>query len=118
MNKALRTLLAFSTLLSAAALPVFGSEIDQVRVNVPFAFKAGSTLLPAGEYTMIEDDSKVITIRGDHGSVMVLGSPTTESPLDKSSVTFDRTSSGYVLKCVHAWGKATASTVVNLSNEK
>ena len=76
MNNKLRTLMAFSALsLSLAAMPAFGGELETLRVTVPFAFTAGKTNLPAGDYTVYESDAHLLTIRGEKGSVLILGTP-------------------------------------------
>jgi len=110
MNTKLRTLLAFSTIaLSAAALPAFGGDLDPMHVTVPFAFKAGKTNLPAGDYTVSEQDSGVVLIKGEHASAFVLGASTGEGEFGKASLSFDHNNSGYCLKTVHTWGKNTST---------
>ena len=119
MKTAIRTLLAFSTtLVFGAATMAFAADTDPLRINVPFAFKAGKANLPAGEYMVYEDDSKVITLKGTHGSAIVLGVPTSEADTSRASVTFDHTSEGYVLKCVHTWGKSVSSLIPTVQSEK
>jgi hypothetical protein len=107
MTNKLRTLTAFSALgLSLAALPAFGSELETLRVTVPFAFTAGKTSLPAGDYTVYENDSHLLMIRGNKGSVLILGTPGTEAEDEKSALSFQRTDKGYALKAVHSGGRA------------
>jgi len=123
MKKAFRTLSASTTTLAAllmvSASPMaFAGEFDSVHITVPFAFKAGTAQLPAGEYTVSEDNSKVVTIKGAHGSAMLLTVPTGEVLSDKASLTFDHQADGYVLKCVHGWGKTTTNSVPVAGNEK
>jgi hypothetical protein len=107
MTNKLRTLTAFSALsLSLAAVPAFASDLEPLRVTVPFAFKAGKTNLPAGDYTVYENDAHLLTIRGEKGSVLILGTPGSEAEEDKSALSFQRTDKGYTLKAVHSAGKA------------
>jgi hypothetical protein len=107
MTNKLRTLMAFSALsLSLAALPAFGGELEPLHVTVPFAFTAGKTTLPAGDYTVYENDAHLLTIRGNKGGVLILGVPGNEAEDDKSSLSFQRTDKGYSLTSVRSAGKA------------
>jgi hypothetical protein len=105
MNNKLRTLLAFSAIgLSVAALPAFGGEFQPLHVNVPFAFTAGKTTMPAGEYTVYENDSHLVMLRGDKSAVLLLSSPGNEPQDDKSTLGFERTSKGFRLSTIHTAG--------------
>jgi hypothetical protein len=107
MTNKLRTLTAFSALsLSLAAVPAFGGELEPLRVTVPFAFTAGKTNLPAGDYTVYENEAHLLMIRGEKGSVLILGTPGTETEEDRSALSFQRTDKGYALKSVHSAGRA------------
>ena len=107
MTNKLRTLTAFSALsLSLAAVPAFGGELESLHVTVPFAFTAGKTSLPAGEYTVSENDAHLLTIRGEKGSILILGTPGTETEEDKYALSFQHTDKGYALTAVHSAGKA------------
>jgi hypothetical protein len=110
MKNTLRTLLAFSTFaLGAAVVPAFAGDSEPMRVTVPFAFMAGKTALPAGEYLVTEEDSGVITIKGDRGTAILLGIAGTEANPDKASISFERNEKGYFLKSVHGWGRISSS---------
>jgi hypothetical protein len=104
MNNKLRTLLAFSAIgMSLAALPAIGGE--PLRVNVPFAFTAGKTAMPAGEYTVYENESHLVLIRGTKSSVMVLGSAGSESD-GQNALGFERTSKGgFLLRSIRSAGR-------------
>jgi hypothetical protein len=108
MNK-LKTLTAFSaigmSIAALAATPAFGSEFESLHVTVPFSFTAGKTVMPAGEYTVYENESHLVMIRGDKGSVLLLGAPGTEQQDEKSSLSFDRTSKGFELRSIHSAGR-------------
>ncbi len=107
MTNKLRTLTAFSALsLSLAAVPAFGGELETLRVTVPFAFTAGKTNLPAGDYIVSENDAHLLMIRGEKGSVLILGTPGADTEEDKSALSFQHTDKGYALKSVHSAGKA------------
>jgi len=62
--------------------------------------------LPAGEYTVSENDAHLLTIRGEKGSILILGTPGTEAEEDKYALSFQHTDKGYALTAVHSAGKA------------
>ncbi|MEP6716718.1 MAG: hypothetical protein ABJC09_14195 [Terriglobia bacterium] len=105
-----RTLLAFTAIgITTAALPAFGYEFEPVRVTVPFAFMAGRTTLPAGDYTVTETETHAVMIRGNRGGVILLGQAGTEAQSDRNSLTFERTD---VLKSVRsAWRPASVLSI-------
>jgi hypothetical protein len=118
MNK-LRTLMALGAIgLSLAAIPAFGGELEPLRVTVPFAFTAGKTQLPAGDYTVYENDAHLLTIRGIKCGVLILGTPGTETDSEKSALSFQHTDKGYMLKAVQAAGRAANVVPVIPSSEK
>ena len=109
MTNKLTTLLAFSAAgMSLAAMPAFGSELTPLHVTVPFAFTAGKTAMPAGQYTVYENDSHVITIRGAKSAIMVLSTPGTESENEPNALGFERSGSGFALRMVRATGHASS----------
>lgn len=108
MKNTLRTLLAFSTLaVAGTALPAWAGDSDPMHVSVPFAFRAGKTMLPAGDYTVSSDDSRVVMIRGTGGNAILLALSNTDADTTKSGVSFERDAGGYCLRSVHSWGKGT-----------
>jgi hypothetical protein len=110
MTNKLRSILAVSALaVTAAAVPMFAGETDSLHISVPFAFKAGKTSLPAGDYVVLEQSSGVIMIKGNGGSAMLLSLSGSEASSDKAGVSFARSEQGYVLKSVHSWGKISSS---------
>jgi hypothetical protein len=113
MTNKLRTLVATSAVgMSLAAVSAFGSDLTPLHVNVPFAFTAGKTVMPAGEYMVYENDCHLITIRGAKSAVMVLSSAGTEISDDKSTLEFERTSKGIELRSVHAAGRPSSQLPV------
>jgi hypothetical protein len=118
MNNKLTTLLAFSAIgMSFAAMPASANELEPLHVTVPFAFTAGKTAMPAGEYTVYENNSHLVMIRGTKASVLILGTPGVDSQDAKNSLGFERTSKGIALRSIHAVGKAT-SVIPATVNEK
>jgi len=91
--------------LSGAALPAFGGELLPLHVSVPFAFTAGKTALPAGEYTVTETQSHIVTLRGDKSAVLLLSTPGSDSQNDKNALDFERTSKGFELRSIRAAGR-------------
>ena len=119
MTNKLRTLMAFSAIsLSIAALPAFGGDLEPLHVTVPFAFTAGKTNLPAGDYTVYENEAHLLMIRGSRGSVLILGTPGSETEDDKSALSFSHTDKGYLLKAVHSAGKASNLVTVGARIER
>ncbi len=118
MKNTLSTLLAFGAIgLSLAALPAFAAETETLHVNVPFAFTAGKTALPAGEYTVSENNAHLLMIRGSKASVLILGTPGTETQDEKNALGFERTAKGIQLRSIHAAGR-TSSVIPAVVNEK
>lgn len=118
INK-LRTLMAFSAIsLSFAALPAFGGEIEPLRVTVPFAFTAGKTTLPAGQYTVSQSDSHVFMIRGAKTSILVLGSAGSDTEEDRNALSFHHTDKGYALTVIRTPGHAASLPTGTLNAEK
>ncbi|MES1256783.1 MAG: hypothetical protein ABUS51_00070 [Acidobacteriota bacterium] len=119
MTNKLRTLLAFSAFaVAGTALPAIAGETDPMHINVPFAFKAGRTSLPAGEEVVMEEDSGIILIKGSGGSAMLLGSAGAAGDADKASVSFERNEKGYFLKSVHGWGRISSSILPVAASDK
>jgi hypothetical protein len=108
MTNKLRKLFAFSAIgMSFAALPAIGGEL--LHVTVPFAFTAGKTAMPAGEYTVYENEAHMVLIRGAKSSVMLLGTPGTETQDEKNALGFLRTSKGgFTLRSIHSFGQPTS----------
>ena len=74
--------------------------------------------MPAGEYTVYENEAHMVLIRGAKASVMVLGTPGNESQDAKNSLGFLRTGKGgFTLRSIHAFGQPTSMLPV-LNGEK
>jgi hypothetical protein len=111
--------MTFSALaVSAAALPAFGGELEPIRVSVPFAFTAGKASLPAGDYTVSENDSHVFMIRGTKGSIILLGTPGSDTDDDRSALSFERTDKGYLLRTVRSSGHAASLVTSGVATER
>lgn len=99
MKKYIYTVIAFAV-FAASALANQGAELD---VNIPFAFKAGATVLPAGTYRVTQAYSGFILIRSEKGGAFV---PRTAVVIDldsgKPTLKFNRSGEGYVLRAVES----------------
>ena len=117
MKTTLRTLLAFSTLaVPFASMPVLAGDSEPLHVSIPFSFRAGNTRLPPGDYTISNEDSRVVTIKGVGGNAIVLAIAGSDADVTKNGLSFDKEASGYCLKSVHAWGKSTSTLVAGTGN--
>jgi hypothetical protein len=118
MTNKLSTLLAVSAVgMSFAAMSAFGAELAPLHVNVPFAFTAGKTAMPAGEYVVSETDSHVVTIRGAKTAVMVLATPGVESESETNALGFERNGKGFSLRSVRAAGRPSSRLPVVLGEK-
>ncbi|HVW07042.1 MAG TPA: hypothetical protein VHC90_00580 [Bryobacteraceae bacterium] len=95
MKKAIYTLITFAAFAASA----FAMQ-EALAVKVPFAFKAGTTTLPAGDYRITEASPGVLLIRGEKTAVFVPRAVLFGDPAEtgKARVTFTRTGDHYVLE--------------------
>jgi len=100
MKKSIFTVIAFAVFAASA----FAWQATELYVNVPFAFKAGASTLPAGSYRITETTSGYVLIRGDKGGVFVPRSAVTVDPdaVGKPTFQFNLTGDKYVLQAVHS----------------
>jgi hypothetical protein len=95
MKKHISTVIAFAV-LAASALANQGPELD---VRVPFAFKAGTSVLPAGKYHVTQANSAFLLIRGEKGGVFVpKAAITVDLDTGKPSLRFNLAGENYVLR--------------------
>ncbi len=79
--------------LAVAALPVFAQSRHRIEVQVPFAFTAGQSELPAGTYVIDETATGILSISGAGrtGSILVGAIPTGDPKrLGAPGLTFER----------------------------
>ena len=100
MKKSIYSVIAFAVLAASA----WAGQATELYVNVPFAFKAGATTLPAGSYRISEANSGYVLIRGDKGGVFAPRSAVAVDPdaAGKPSFQFHLTGDQYVLQAVHS----------------
>ena len=98
MKKHIFAVIAFAVLAVSAS----ASQLGQLDVKVPFAFKAGGSVLPAGTYRVTEAGPGYVLIRGDKGGVFVPRSSVIVDLDDsgKTSFKFNKTGESYVLEAV------------------
>jgi len=80
-------------------------QATPLEVKVPFSFKAGTSLLPAGTYRVTKTGSGCILIQSDKMGVFVpMGAVVVDmdGTGGKSTLKFDRDGDTYVLQGVHS----------------
>jgi hypothetical protein len=110
--KLFKTTLLFGGLLALATS--LSAESALINVNVPFAFVAGSTVMPAGTYTIEEPTIHgVLMLRGTqpNSTAMVLAVNGGPSNSAHAGVTFSRRGSEIVLSTVTVPGGSSYSLV-------
>jgi hypothetical protein len=101
MKKHICTIIAFAV-FAASALAYDGQDL-RVSVNIPFAFQAGVSTLPAGAYTVTAPVSGFYLIQGSKGGAFVPRSAVLVDIDDsgKTSFRFAVTGDKYILQAVH-----------------
>ena len=93
---------SFMISLFAAALPATSAmaETRVAIVNVPFAFMAGSSEMPAGVYSISRSEQRILFLRTNGKAVALLPLGSTAPTFGKSSnaVRFERIGGRVVLK--------------------
>jgi hypothetical protein len=84
MTRRLLNLISVSTLLAATAC--FAAETRLASVKVPFEFRAGDEVMPAGEYQITKSDQSVLFLRTKEKTVALL-------PVGLGSASFSRKNS-------------------------
>jgi hypothetical protein len=95
--------------------------IYPVEFTTSFPFTVGNTTVPAGSYTIKQDDddAAILELRGAHAAVFfqTVATATPETP-SKTEVVFKRYGSGYVLKDVFLAGSNTGAESILVEGEK
>ncbi len=102
--------------LAVSAIPAKAIEFGLLRVNVPFAFRAGTVTLPAGNYSFVrENQSGLVRISGSTGSVLLITHPgQAVSVNEEPSVAFHKSGGIAILEQLRLGGDA--SEVMPVSN--
>src|ERR1700752_135396 len=94
---------ALAGLVALGTGTVYAQSSERLHANVPFAFKVGQAVLPAGSYDVTYDvaESGVLSVRSEAGRhaafVLTEGVSTTGNPNKDATLVFDRQGSGYTL---------------------
>jgi hypothetical protein len=108
--KLFKTTLLFGGLLALATS--LSAESALLQVNVPFAFMAGTTPMPAGNYTIEEPTMHgVLLLRGSqpNSTALVLAVNAGPSNTTQAGVTFSRRGGDVVLSTVSVPGGSSYS---------
>jgi hypothetical protein len=98
--------------------------VGNLQVNVPFAFQAGDTKLPAGEYRvhMVENSEltvmEISTADGANSVLLQVRDAEANSTPAKSELIFNKNGNSYILAKVFDEGNASGSEVVGSSPER
>jgi hypothetical protein len=105
-------------LIGLGASAVYAQGSESLRANVPFDFKVGPALLPAGRYDVTYDaagSGGVLTVRSDdgrHSAVVLTEGISISNPNRDATLVFDHQGSGYTLSEVFGPGENTGLEVV------
>lgn len=109
--------------LAFLAAAQFVRAQEPVLANIPFAFVAGNTPLPAGEYRVqkVSDGSPALLIRCTEGdpAIMVMTHPASvNAPQQKSKLIFRRYDNRYFLVQVWSAGSPSGRELPKSAKEK
>jgi hypothetical protein len=94
-SKLLKLVFALAS-AGACALPVMA---ESMILKVPFAFRVGSKLLPAGSY-MVESSGSTLYLRGAGTGMFINTIPAEAVRTDSASASFTRDATGEMLESV------------------
>ena len=121
LNTLASILILVGTLTVSAQAQTAGAQ--KVVANIPFAFNAGNTNLPAGKYTITvlnpSSDRKILQIRSTKGSsATVLTSAETGNISDDAKLVFQRYGDRYFFAQVQMAGDSTSFAAVKSNTER
>jgi hypothetical protein len=109
---------ALAGLVGLGSGAVYAEDSERLHTSVPFDFKVGDAVLPAGRYDVSYDavDSPgVLFVRGKdgrHSAVALVRSGATGKPSEDATLVFDRQGSNYALSKVFGPGEDTGLEVM------
>src|ERR1700733_4316433 len=140
MKKRILSVLTMSGLVAAVivavtAAPAAARAFNSIKVDVPFEFTSGSTVFPAGKYTIkqhpeadlwipdtpITESRTAVWIKSEDGKVSgkLMGySAETRSPKDATSLVFKRYADHYFLSQIWTAGQTTGVELPKSSVEE
>jgi hypothetical protein len=125
MKRHLNTLVAILILVGALTVSAQAQTAggQKVVANIPFAFNAGNTNLPAGKYVITvlnpSSDRKILQIRNTKGSsAIVQTTAETGNISDDAKLVFQRYGDRYFFAQVQMAGDATTFAAVKSNTER
>jgi hypothetical protein len=115
--------LAVALIVAATAAPAAARGFETITVDVPFDFTSGSTVFPAGKYTIkpITESGTVVWIRSENGKafgMLMCSSAHVLSPKDETSLVFKRYADHYFLSQIWTVGETTGIELPKSSMER
>jgi hypothetical protein len=109
---------AVGLLATAASWSLYAQTLD-ARASIPFEFRVGEKLMPAGEY-LIHHAAGVLTLQGSAGShtAAVAITYATDKQSEKPLVQFNRYGDDYFLGMISIPGSVSARAVLKTPREK
>ena len=123
-HKLLLLFIAFIFALALHSEKAQAQIIGTLQADIPFQFHAGSTELPAGQYSIqVLDDSdltmmKISSADGSKSALFGVVAAEVNSNPDKSELTFNKYGDTYFLATLFEEGNPDGSEVVQSRNEK
>ena len=107
-------------LILAVVCASLHAQTMDLRATIPFAFRAGETLLPAGDYTIRHrDNSLVVHKEGGGPSIMLLTNAALRpNPPSDSRLNFNRYGERYFLSSIWSQGNTAGCEVMKSRAEK
>jgi hypothetical protein len=128
MKKRILSVLMMSSLVAAliaavTVAPAAAQAFNSIKVVVPFEFTSGSTVFPAGKYTIkpITESRTVVVIENEDGTTLgmiMCSSAQTLSPKDVTSLVFKRYADHYFLSQIWTAGETTGIELPKSSMER
>jgi hypothetical protein len=109
---------AVGLLATAASWSLYAQTLD-ARANIPFEFRVGEKLMPAGEY-LIHHAAGVLTLQGSaggHTAAVAITHPAYQQS-EKLVVQFNRYGDDYFLGTISIPGSASARAIPKTPREK
>ena len=100
----------FAAILAVASMSAVShaqGQIDQVKVNVPFAFETGTSYMPAGVYKISMEQNRIMLVKGNTKAALLLTRLDEDrSPVAAGKVVFHRYGNRYFLREVWTPGRS------------
>src|SRR5690349_5553588 len=123
MKRHRHTLLLMAVLVTLGAIPA-QAQTKRLVAQIPFAFNAGKTNLPAGKYTITvlnpSSDRTVLQIRSIDGqaSTTILTNNVNTNPADNAKLVFERYDDRYFFSEAQMPGESTSFAALHTKAER